>query len=248
MLPAKHPLTRKSIRPAPSAPFDRCHSALGQEFSVRFPHGRIVTSLLRLGLFLGFVAGAVIVAGAKNRPEDTRRTITTGFLLYALCASFAVGLIQREAWPFSNWPMDNNVLDTAFASFRLAGVDAGGREYPLDLRAFQPVAWGDLSIWVAQVVPQDPATFDAAAPWLIDRLNGARARVEAGGSAGTWDRFWGPLTAPETVLLPKIWRAQDKQPPIRFVGLRVYVDHSNLNDDPSGAPSIRPELIHQVRR
>ena len=42
---------------------------------------------------------------AHTSPGPAGRRAVNAFLLYTLAASFGAGLLQRDLWPFSDWPL-----------------------------------------------------------------------------------------------------------------------------------------------
>ena len=55
-------------------------------------------------LFLGFVALG-LTAAYSTRGKGDRRWLVNIFLVYTLVLGLGAGLSQREAWPFSTWPL-----------------------------------------------------------------------------------------------------------------------------------------------
>ena len=62
--------------------------------------------LIRLGVFGGFVGLGVLVALASWRSGSPwSRRASNVFLTYTLIVSFGAGILQRDFWPFSTWPL-----------------------------------------------------------------------------------------------------------------------------------------------
>lgn len=173
--------------------------------------------------FLGFLVAALLVALSERGWTSPRRRFVNVFLAYAVAASFGAGLSQKDAWPFSKWPMAGGRAEAVGSNVRIVGVDADGVERGIDYRAWQPVAFDELVPWMHRTFPRLPReSQDRVVAHLLERAESARRRARAGEGAGYLDRFLGPLAAPEFDLHPRPWSSVESVPSRPFVGLRVY--------------------------
>ena len=187
--------------------------------------------------FLGFLAVALLVALSERGIVGPRRRFVNLFLVYAVAASFAAGLSQKDAWPFARWPMAGGRAATEASNVRIVALDEDGVERGIDYRAWQPMAFDELVPWMHRTFERLPrAAQDRVAAHLLALAESARAKARAGGGAGYLDRYLGPLAAPEFDLHPRPWSSPQAVPPRRFVSLRVYRETWNQEErrlDPS---------------
>ena len=176
-------------------------------------------------IFGGFVVAGWLLARRGSLPllETRRKAAVSAFLCYALGASFAAGLSQKNLWPFSHWPLIAGVVPQRIREMHVVGVDTAGREHEIDYRAWEPMAFRELGAWLTRYFPRlDSADQDRAAAYLLQMAERARRRAREGGGVGYLDRFLGPLAAPYFLLHPKRWEVPEAVPPTRFVRLRMY--------------------------
>jgi hypothetical protein len=173
--------------------------------------------LFRLLLLAGFVAlGAGL---ALRRTADERRRRETAFIAFVLGVSLAVGVSQKDAWPFSPHPV---LAEDATASYdlervELKGIDASGREWDVHPWAWSPLPAKKIADWVRLVYPRLSADEKRrAAQFLLARAEEARREAWAGRSIGN-RRVLGALAAPDW--LRHRDAATSPQP---FVALRAY--------------------------
>ena len=199
--------------------------------------------------FLGFLAAALLVALAERGRVGPRRRFVNTFLAYAVLASFAAGLSQRDAWPFSKWPMAGGRAEREYSAIRIVGMDADGVEHRIDYRAWQPMAFDELMPWMHRTFPRLPAAAqDRVAAYLLEKAESSRRRAQSGGSAGYLHRYLGPLAAPEFDLHPRPWSSPGAVPARPFVGLRVYRETWNQEERRRDPTSGRRQLLHEYRR
>jgi hypothetical protein len=173
--------------------------------------------------FLGFVGAALLVALSERGWLAPRRRFVNLFLAYAVAASFAAGLSQRDAWPFARWPMAGGRAAAEYSAIRVVGVDEDGVERGIDYRAWQPMAFDELMPWMHRTFPRLPrAAQERVAAHLLQKAEASRKEARAGGGPGYLDRYLGPLAAPEFDLHPRPWSRPEAVPPRPFVSLRVY--------------------------
>lgn len=184
--------------------------------------------------FLGFVALglAMACAAALHTDERRQRVLTDCFLVFTVLVSFAAGLSQHDAWPFSSWRMMVGLTPPAtrtLPTLRITGIDAAGGEYDIDYRAWQPLSLEELHAWLKYTFPRlDPAAKQNVAAYLLSRAN--RGREDALSPAGlTYSSRWlGRLSAPTHLLHPAIWSDPERVPRTPFVSLRIYEESWNL--------------------
>ena len=162
------------------------------------------------------------------------------------------GLTQRNLWPFSSWALmtskPTRQMGVAPTYQRLLAVDDAGREYAVDYRALEPFAVEELMAWMRKSFVRLPrADQDRAASYLLERLNVARARVRAGRSPSTQERWLGPLRAPFHLLHPKQWTSPETVPATPFVALRLYGEKWDLLERAADPTHFTRELLYEFR-
>ena len=186
--------------------------------------------------FLGFLGMLARVRRAETRGAAARRAALNGLIGYTLAASFAAGLLQRDAWPFARWPMAAGLASASGEGTRILAVDANGREWPVDYRAWQPLGYDELVPWMHRTLPRlPPEERRRVLAHLLDVAERARRTARAGGGVGYFDRWLGPFAAPYFDLHPRTWSPGAGAPPEPFTRLRVYRehwDHERLRRDP----------------
>jgi hypothetical protein len=187
-----------------------------------------VLDVLAAAAFVGFAALAL--AARLARPER-RRAAVNRLLAYTVALSFGAGLSQRDAWPFSAWPLAANRLGESVTYDVLVAVDGQGREHDVDYRAWRPLGFDEQLSWVQQEMPGlDPGAHERAAADLLARAE--RCRQEARRGEGCARERLGPLTAPDFLLHPRLWSGASSVPESPFVALRLY--HETLRLAPEG--------------
>lgn len=206
--------------------------------------GNVVVDSARVVVFLAFVGLAI--RARRERDDAVRgRRVVGWFVAFTVFLSMGVGFGQREAWPFSHWPMDNARYSAEYSGLRPVVVDRGGKEHEVDLRAFYPIDWWDLYDWLSRTPGRDPGAFNRVAPWLVDHLAAARRQLEV---TGHLPGARGVLRAPPRVVSTPVWTAGDGLTPLNIVGLRVYEFHTNLDHRPVfGANAPRDLVFEYVR-
>jgi hypothetical protein len=189
--------------------------------------------LLRVGVFGGYVMLGLCAAwGAyARRGSGISRRLVNLFLVYTLIVSFGAGLLQKDFWPFSNWPLVANLHPPVVRYTRLVAVDAQGREHDVDYRAWQPFVIEELLGWAdSRLVMLDAADRDRAAAFLVGLAERGREQAARSGRVGYFDRLWGPLAAPYFLLHDKRWTSAATAPSSPLVGLRLYHERWNLEE------------------
>jgi len=177
-----------------------------------------VLDLPAAAAFLGFAA---LVVTVRLVGPQRRRAAVSALLAYTLAASLGAGLGQRDAWPFSAWPLAANLLDPTLTYDVLVAVDAQGREHDVDFRAWRPLGFDEQLSWVQQELPKlDAPARGRVAADLLARAERCRQQAQRGQGCAR-DRL-GPLTAPDFLLHPRLWSDPAAVPPEPFVELRLY--------------------------
>jgi hypothetical protein len=208
-----------------------------------------VLNLLGAACFLGLLAAALLVRLSERGVIGPRRRFVSLFLAYALAASFAAGLSQKDAWPFAKWPMAGGRAAPEGSNVRIVAVDEDGVERGIDYRAWQPMAFDELVPWMHRTFARLPrAAQDRVAAHLLAVAESARAKARAGGSPGYLDRYLGPLAAPEFDLHPRTWSRPQAVPPRRFVSLRVYRETWNQEERRRDPSRVTRALLYESPR
>ena len=211
-----------------------------------------MVNLIALLSFAGLlVAATVALIGTRaGLGVAARQRAVSLFLAYVCAVSLMAGLSQRDLWPFSSWALMVGAAPTDIGddpqNLIVLGVDAEGREKPIDFRAWQPLGVEELEAWLRirfQKLPPDAR--DRIAGYLLGLAEAGRVAVERGRSPGYFDRFLGPFTAPTHQLHPAIWNRPEDAPASPFVGLRIYREYWNLEARRRDGTQIRRVLVYQ---
>jgi hypothetical protein len=201
--------------------------------------------VLNLAAALAFVAFVGLGLFAAASDDMRRRSRVSVLLGFTAVVTFGAGLGQRDAWPFSSWPLAASSPGPSVTYATIAAVDARGAEHAIDYRAWQPIGFDELLSWIQLEFPNLPRSEqDQAARHLLGLAESARARAAAEGRVGYFDRFLGPLTAPDFLLHPRLWPAA---PTERFVGLRVYSETLVLESPARGGGVTSRVLDYEYR-
>ncbi len=180
----------------------------------------------RLAVFLGFVLSGLLVAhrGRASGPRPGQRARVNWLLAYVLVVTAAVGFLQKESWPFSNWALIHHLSPKRISGFlELELLDAAGRGYPADFRIWEPLATEELNAWMSRYFRGlDPEARARVAAFMLARAEAARLRLRAGNPVGLNAWVLGPLAAPYHFQRRPAWRAASDVPATPFTGLRVW--------------------------
>jgi hypothetical protein len=184
-----------------------------------------VVDLARFGAFLGLALLALFAAWRTRRadPGGARGPVDL-LVLYVLAVSLFVGLVQIEAWPFTNWALVHSPGPRQMWSWELEGLDATGRGYAIDPVVLQPMApeefGGRLLPRAGGLTAEGRAN---VARFILRRAEAGRRRAleQRGIARNEW--LLGPLAAPPLVRRARIWRAPADLPAAPLVGLRVWL-------------------------
>ena len=206
--------------------------------------------LLRIASFAGYLAFGLLVAwrSRKSQAAASSRAVNA-FLAYTLLTGFGAGLLQRDLWPFSNWPLVAGLQRATVQLPRLAVIDRLGTEHQVDYRAWQPFVSDELLGWAdGRFLELGSADRDRAADFLVEVADRGRRQAAKGQPVGSFTHLWGPLTAPYFLLHPKLWQSPATTPLEPFIGLRLYRDAWNLEERSRTPDAIQRVLIYEYRR
>lgn len=207
----------------------------------------MVTDVVALVVFAGFVIGALLLCGHRPPGLATwqRKTRVSLFMIYTLGASFGAGLAQHDIWPFVAWPLVAARLPASVSEPRIVAVDASGGEHDIDSRAWWPLSFDELIGWMNQDFTSLPRVAqDRVARWLVAKADSARVAARRGEAVGHYGRFLGPFAAPLFLLHPRIWSDTTRVPSEPFVGLRFYQESWSLETHARGSTAVRRRLIY----
>jgi hypothetical protein len=172
----------------------------------------------RFAIFAIFVALGFIVMFTR---EVQRRRAVQLFVIYTLAVNAMLVVMRVEAWPFSRYPMMavptvNPNAESTLLSFR--GVDAAGREWKVDTRAWSPLFPAAIMGWVTKTLPRlSEDERREAMRFLLQRANDARAAAVKHERFGN-DALLGAVAAPDVF----VYGARAQPAPSPFVALRIY--------------------------
>ncbi len=201
--------------------------------------------MLNVAAGLAFATFVLLGLLTRTSDADRRRSRVSLLLAFTAVVSFGAGLSQRDAWPFSSWPLAASAPGRSVTYSTISAVDARGAEHPVDYRAWQPLGFDELLSWIQLEFPKlTRAEQDEAARHLLGLAEAARARAVAEGRVGYFDRVLGPLTAPDFLLHPRSWPPAPDEP---FVGLRVYSETLVLDAPARGGGVSQRVLDYEYR-
>jgi hypothetical protein len=203
--------------------------------------------LIKALVFLGFVALGLLAASSTARRRDDRRAVNL-FIAYILLVSFAAGFAQRDAWPFSTWPLVAGTVARPITQPRIVAIDAQGAEYEIDYRAWEPLELEELIAWKqAHFVQLDRASQDSVAGYLLGVVERARRQWAAGERVHDFDRYFGPLSAPLFLGHPATWETEAGVPKEAFVGLRFYDETWDVEERARDPSKVTRRLVYEYR-
>ncbi len=192
-----------------------------------------MTQILRLLLVLAFVGLGLWLSSLKS--STWRRRGQSAFIVFVLGLSAAVGFLQKDAWPFSPYPVLAEDARRAATLERVVvrAVDAAGREWEVHPMAWSPLPATKIADWITSVRPRlTPIQQKSAERFLLARAEAARQADRAGRELGS--RRWLRGLAAPGWLQPRPVLAGGAP----FVALRAYVLRWRPREvlaDPSGA-------------
>ena len=206
---------------------------------------------LRAAPFAAYVLLGLLVVWRTRRTTEraSSRPLLSAFLLFAVLAGFGPGIVQREMWPFSNWPLVASRHGPVARHARLMVLDQAGGEHRVDSRAWQPFVSDELLAWVNGRMLALPASErDQAAEYLVSLAERGASAARRGDGVGYFDRFWGPLAAPYFLLHPPWWDTPENVPPAHLAGLRLYHDTWNLAERRISPDAVARTIVYEYRR
>jgi hypothetical protein len=224
-----------------------------------FPWLRSGVELVRLCCFLLFAALGFRIIWLERRERETARAIFH-FVLYSLTVTCLAGFTQIEAWPFTTWALVHNISPKTMIDWKIEGVTASGKTYPIDPRFIEPLPYEDFDTWLktrflplglteeeARVcyLKPHPVTPEQAqiARFLVWRAEQARLRFLRGESAGTNGWLLHGLSAPFHFDRPRLWRSEADVPETPFVGLRIWQLDWNVEERYRDESRVRRRLL-----
>jgi hypothetical protein len=202
--------------------------------------------LIKGALFFGFVALGLLAAYSGRGRNDKRRVNL--FIVYTVALSLAVGLGQRDVWPFSAWPLVAGTVSRPLTHPRIVAIDAEGREYQIDYRAWEPLEFDELTAWQqANFSRLDRPAQDRVAAYLLGIVEGARRQWSRGERVHYLDYYLGPLSAPLFLGHPDYWETDAGVPGQAFVGLRFYEESWDVEERARDPSKISRRLVFEYR-
>lgn len=198
-------------------------------------------------LIIGF-ALLGIAAGLSTRGAVASRPMVNIFILYTLGLSFGAGLLQREVWPFSAWPLVAGKVPQIVTQPRILAFDADGKEHEIDYRAWAPLEFDELMGWEEKTFAVlDRESKDRVAAYLLGVVETARQRWAAGDPERHFDKYLGPFSAPFFLGHPDRWAAGVRVPGRPFVGLRIFKETWSLEERSRDPGRFSRKLVYEFR-
>jgi hypothetical protein len=175
--------------------------------------------LARLGCFLAFVALGLFAARASGRAARRRTDL---LIAYVLAVTGVVGLVQQEAWPFTQWSLVSGTPARHMTSLEVEGLDASGRAWVVDLRVLQPLSPEEFASWLkANEQRLGPRGEESLGRFLLQRAEEGRVRLRGHRRVAPNQWLLGPLDAPYHFHDAKTWTSDAQVPPSPFVAVRA---------------------------
>jgi hypothetical protein len=197
--------------------------------------------------FLVFIAsGFAALVGGAGQPGG--RWLVNVFVAWTVAVGLGAGVIQRDFWPFTTWPLVAAIHPPIAEHARMVVVDRAGHEHDVDHRAVEPFPFNELLAWLNGRFLAMPADRQhAAAEYLVAIVERAAARARRGEPVST-RRRWGPLTAPYFILHPDRWDDPAVAPAGRLDGLRFYRESWNVEARAIDPGAVDRRLMYEYRR
>ena len=203
--------------------------------------------LVKAAILLGFVATGLLAALAWRRPAERR--FVNVFIAYTVVVSLAAGLFQREAWPFSTWPLVAGTVARPVSMPRIMAVDSRGEEHNIDYRSWNPYEFQELIAWKDENFRRlDRASQDHAAAFLLDLIERSRSAWAAGAPIRYLDKYLGPFSAPLFLGHPAYWGPPAGVPREPFVGLRIYTETWDVEERARDPSKVTRKLDYEYRK
>lgn len=180
--------------------------------------------IARLACFVAFVVLGLRAAAAGRAGVAEGRVRVDRFLAFVLGVSAAVGFVQQESWPFSQWALVHNLASKRVRSWEMEAFDGAGRAYPVDPRVLQPLAPEEFGAWLLAHLPQLALEGKRSVGLFILRnAEEARLRLVRGEAVARNEWLLGPLAAPYHFHERTGWTSRADVPETPFVGLRIWL-------------------------
>jgi hypothetical protein len=174
-----------------------------------------VADLAKLGAFLLFL---FLGWRAGRGPREA-----SWLLGYVSCLTMLVGVLQHEAWPFTNWALVHHAAASHVVTWDLEGEDAQGVRYRVDPAVLQPLAPEEFGSWALYNLPRlPPAGRDRVGRFLLEAAEAGRKRWQEGRAPGRNGWVLGPLAAPYHFLPGHEWKSPADVPQGPFVRIRFW--------------------------
>ena len=174
--------------------------------------------------FLSFIVFfALGVAVLRAREAQARHFRLNVFVVYLLVVNFAVGITQRDDWPFSPYPLMRGLWNAHFhyEAVVIVAVDQHGREWMLDPMTWSPIFPLVMQEWVRETFTKlAPDRQREAAAFLFAKAQAARAQRASGRDYIGNETLLGPFTASDWWR----YRRMSQFSPEPYGGLRIYSD------------------------
>ena len=202
--------------------------------------------LIASACFFGFVLAVWLVY--RSRTPEYRRLAITRLAVYTLFISFAVGLTERNLFPFTSWDLIAWLYPDRVSYQTLVAEDTHGIEHHVDYRAWQPLSVDELASWIARGFDRlDRPGKDSALAYLLERANHAVTLARHRQRIGDYDRILGPFAAPLFHLHPAPWSDSTRVPPDRLTALRIYREWWTPEERSRDSTRVDRELVFEYR-
>jgi hypothetical protein len=196
--------------------------------------------IVKLGVFLVFLALGLFARRGRRGADR--------LIVYVLAVSLAVGLLQQESWPFSNWALVHGLAPPRASSWELEAVDAAGRAWPVDPRVLQPLSPEEFGAWMMANLPRlTPAGRDRLARFVLERAESGRVRLRAGEAAGVSEARLGRFSAPYHFHTKVVWRGPADVPDLAFVGVRIWGTSWDVEERALDEARVSRQLLLELR-
>jgi hypothetical protein len=203
-----------------------------------------MSQVLRLLLVVLFVGLGLVLS--RLRTGEARRRGRDLFIAFVLGTSAAVGLTQKDAWPFSSYPLLAEDATRAEILERVVvrAIDTRGREEDVDPMAWSPLPATKIADWIRVVYPTlSPGQRRNAERFLLERAESSRRSSRAGLVLGP-GRWLGPAAAPHRVAQ----RPAAPAGPEPLVALRAYVVRWRPRDVLADPERVERRLLFDTAR
>lgn len=177
-----------------------------------------VVEILRLCVFAGFVTLGILAWIGRERRH------TNHLIGYTLVVSLAVGAVQIESWPFSNWALVWAEAPDQMTTWQIRASSSDGRQYVVDPRVLNPLGNEDFGTWLLRnfrdLPEQDKREVSA---WILAMAEEGRRRFLATGQPGGDARWFGRLSAPRHFAPYPDWIVAEDVPESAFESLEIVL-------------------------